>query len=34
MRPELYQRPIGDVLPAVTPVFVVGVEGKALGIAL
>ena len=30
MRPELFQRPIGDVLSAVAPVLVVDVEGKAL----
>ena len=31
MRPELCQRPIGDVLPAVPPILVVGVERETLG---
>ena len=31
MGAELFQRPIGDVLPAAPPVFVVGVEGETLG---
>ena len=30
MRPELCQRPIGDVFPTVSPVLVVGVEGKSI----
>ena len=30
MRAELIQRPIGDVLTAICPVLVVGVEGEAL----
>ena len=34
MGPEVFQCPIGDVLPAVFPVFVVGVQGEALGTAL
>ncbi len=29
--PELGQRPVGDVLPPVAAVLVVGVEGEALG---
>ena len=32
MRPELCQRPIGDVLSAVSPVLIVGIEGKTLRI--
>ena len=32
MRAEVFQRPIGDVLAAICPVLIVGVEGEALGI--
>ncbi len=31
MRAEFFQRPVSNVLAAVRAVFVVGVEGKALG---